>query len=158
MKHLIIFSIIIIGFVLLALSTCYNKIDRAHKYYQTNLLSSNIYTKDSNLGGKYGRGVYANKDFEENEIIELAPYIEDESENFKGIIRDYIFKKSNDKNISVVGFGFASLYNHSDEPNATWSVDEKHIIIKATKPIKKEEEIFISYGPGYWKTRNIEKK
>lgn len=125
------------------------------KMTNTNL---NLYLKTSQLGGKYGRGVFANKDFEIGDTIELAPYIEDDTENFKGVIRDYIFSKNGSKDRSVVAFGFGSMYNHSDSPNSRWEVNNEYVKIQCIKPIKKDEEIFITYGDQYWKTRTLEKK
>ena len=44
-----------------------------------------------------------------------------------------------------------------DDPNARWFIEDKYLFVKALKPIKKDEEIFVSYGPGYWDTRKINK-
>ncbi len=146
MKHLIIFSIIIIGVVFLTLISWYD--DR------NNIISndpSNIYLKKSKIGGKFGRGIFANKVFKKDEIIEKAPYIEDKTSNFTGLVRDYIFSK-NETN-SIVAFGFASLYNHSDTPNATWKITDDYVEITAGKQIDKDDEILISYGNNYWNTR-----
>jgi hypothetical protein len=151
MKHLIIFGIILIGMIILKTSNeC--KIEK-----MTNI-SQDLYLKTSKLGGKYGRGVFSNKNFEVGDVIEMAPYIEDLTSNYKGIIRDYIFKKSIDSDKSVVAFGYGSMYNHSDIPNASWKVVDEYVKITCVKPIKKDEEIFLSYGKQYWTSRNLEKK
>lgn len=155
MKHLIIFAIILLGIILLT----YCKKEEMSNIQLNNYANSNIYLKSSELGGKYGRGVFANKNYEIGDIIELAPYIEDSTNNFKGVIRDYMFSKNDDRIISVIAFGFASMYNHSDISNAEWKIDDNFVIIKCVKPIKKDEEIFINYGNQYWETRNnLEKK
>lgn len=147
MKHLIIFGIILIGFILLK----YSNIEPGRNSY----ISNNIYVKNSNLGGKYGRGIFANKNFKKGDIIELAPYIEDIDSNYKGVVRDYIFTKSN--NISVLGLGYGSLYNHSDTPNAQWIIDETHIRFTAIEDINRDQEILVSYGNNYWNSRNLSK-
>ncbi len=146
MKHLIIFSIIIIGVVFLTLISWY---DERNNVILNN--TKNIYLKKSKIGGKLGRGIFANKVFKKDEIIEKAPYIEDKTSSFTGLIRDYIFSK--DETNSVVAFGFASLYNHSDTPNAIWKITDEHIEITAGKQIEKDAEILISYGDNYWNTR-----
>jgi hypothetical protein len=56
--------------------------------------------------------------------LEIASYIQDNEDNYVGIIRDYVFNKSKKDNISVVGFGYVSMYNHLDDPNASWNVDD----------------------------------
>jgi hypothetical protein len=116
-----------------------------------NPTGTNVYVKESKYGGKSGRGVFANRDFESGEIIELTPYIEDDTLNFTGAIRDYSFHKEGVR--SVVALGYISLCNHMDDPNAMWKVNDTHLVTTAIKPIKKDEEIFITYGVLYWKVR-----
>ncbi len=117
---------------------------------------SDVYIKKSLVGGKYGRGVYAKKLFKKDDIIEKAPYIEDDINVFKGVIHDYIFTKKNTNN-AVVAFGYASIYNHSDNPNAIWTVTDDYVVIKAVKDIYPDDEIFVSYGSQYWNTRKLKK-
>ena len=103
------------------------------------------------------RGVFATKDYKKNDIIEICPTITEETSKFQGILKDYIFKY--DDKISLLAFGFCSMYNHSDNYNALWTVLSKdQMKFYATKDIKKGEEIFTSYGENYWKTRNELKK
>jgi hypothetical protein len=151
MKHSIIFIIILIGMLLLKTSNECN-IEK-----MTNI-NQDLYLKTSKLGGKYGRGVFSNKQFKVGETIELAPYIEDITSNYKGVIRDYIFKKSINSDKSVVAFGYGSMYNHSDIPNANWKVIDNYVKISCIKPINKDEEIFLNYGTQYWTSRNLDKK
>jgi uncharacterized protein len=146
MKHLILFSLIIIGVIFLTLISWY---DDRNKIIQNN--TNNIYLKKSKIGGKFGRGIFANKAFKKDEIIERAPYIEDKTSSFTGLVRDYIFSK-NETN-SIVAFGFASLYNHSDTPNAKWKITDEYVEITAIKQIDADSEILISYGDNYWNTR-----
>ena len=103
------------------------------------------------------RGVFALKDYKKNDIIEICPTISEETTKFDGILKDYIFKY--DDKFSLLAFGFCSMYNHSDEYNALWTILSKNQIkMYATKDIKKGEEILTSYGDGYWKTRSDIKK
>ena len=103
------------------------------------------------------RGVFANKDYKKDDVIEICPTISEETSKFQGILRDYIFKY--DDKYSLLAFGFCSMYNHSDNYNALWTILSKdQIKFYATKDIKKGEEIFTSYGEGYWKIRNDLKK
>ena len=154
MKHLIIFGIIIIGFLLLKLSNQFNF--KIENFSDFGCINPTLYIGKSNIGGKYGRGVFASRDLSIDEIIEKSPFIEDKLEKFIGISRDYVFN-TKDGNV-VLGFGYASLYNHSEEPNASWYFENDRIVFKTTKPIKKDSEVLVSYGGDYWKTRkNIEK-
>ena len=47
----------------------------------------------------------------------------------------------------VLALGYASLYNHSKEPNCKYKIDRKYkaITFKATKNILKGEEILFNY-------------
>lgn len=154
MKHLIIFGIIIIGFLLLKLS--YQTNCKVENFSEFGCINPTLYIGKSQIGGKYGRGVFASRDLTIDEIIEKAPYIEDKLEKFIGISRDYVFNTK--EGHVALGFGYASLYNHSEEPNASWYFDNDRIVFKTIKPIKKDSEVLVSYGTDYWKTRkHVEK-
>lgn len=145
MKHLIIFGIIILGVTLLKLS--YQLNCSVENFSEIGCLNSSIIIAKSDIGGKYGRCIFANKDFTIDEIIEKAPYIEDTLDKFIGVSRDYVFNTKDRK--AALAFGYVSLYNHSDDPNAMWYFEDEMIVIKTKKPIKKGQEIFISYGNDY---------
>ncbi len=102
------------------------------------------------------RGMFANKKYFKGDIIEVCPCIIDNNNNFSGKMRDYLF--SYDKDRSLVAFGYCSMYNHSDNNNALWKVlPNNKLQIYAVKDIDIGEEIFISYGNQYWKSRNATK-
>jgi SET domain-containing protein len=109
-----------------------------------------LYVDKSPIGG---RGVYASRNIKEGEILERSPYIEDDFVKFIGVSRDYVFYKTADRKTAILSFGYASMYNHSDSPSAAWKINEDSITITATQNIKKGDEIFVSYGPGYWISR-----
>ena len=71
---------------------------------------------------------------------------------------DYVFKISEKQYALALGNG--SLYNHRNQPNARWHYDEDkdRIVFRAARGIKPGEEIFISYGKDYFKTRDISMK
>jgi len=49
------------------------------------------------------------------------------------------------------------FYNHSDDPQLIWKVEDDQLICTAVKDISPGEEICVSYGDGYWLARNIKK-
>lgn len=51
------------------------------------------------------------------------------------------------KSIASAVYPFASLINHSCVPNAMCAFDGKTLILRATRPLANEEQIFVSYGP-----------
>ena len=122
-----------------------------------NTFSTSVYVKTSYIGGTYGRGVFSNKFYYPGEIIEVAPCISEippEEYETQSIMRDYVFTSREDNyKKSHYCYGFASIYNHSDNPNAEWSIRGSNNIIKAIKLIKPGDEITHSYGENYWKSR-----
>ena len=114
-----------------------------------------VIIKESKLGG---RGVFSQKNYKKNDIIEICPAILTNKNIINGRTRDYIFSHPKDDNKCLIGFGYGSIYNHKDLPNATWNViNEKQIKITALQDILPDEEITVSYGDNYWKTRNYSK-
>ncbi len=99
----------------------------------------------------HGRGVFATEDINSDEVIEVAPLVffdRDEVRNGSRI-RDYDIAHINGKN--AIMLGYASIYNHADDSNAFWTFnDSDEIVIKCKKFIRKNEEIFVNYGPAYW--------
>jgi SET domain-containing protein len=106
-----------------------------------------------------GLGVWALEPLVDNETIEECPVIEVPRDQVAGTdLMDYLFKV--DENSYVLALGNGSLYNHRNQPNARWHYDEdrKTLVFRATRAINAGEEIFISYGKDYWKTRDISMK
>lgn len=146
MKHLIIFLIIIIGILVIKCATIESFNNSTNEYVQP----TNVELKYSNQ--IKGRGAFAKENYIEGDIIEICPGIIQKTEDVDGKVRDYLFSYNKDN--SMIGFGFCSMYNHSDSPNATWEIlDKEKIKISVIKDIKAGEEIFVSYGDDYWETR-----
>jgi SET domain-containing protein len=113
----------------------------------------------------HNRGMFAIEEIEKDELIEICPmvilgfrmrYHNDPK------IRDYCFsqtcpcddcKKHGGHYLMVLGYG--QIYNHHDDNNARISFDLKNSLafIHANKNIKKDEEVFVSYGENYFKSR-----
>lgn len=100
-----------------------------------------------------GRGIFAKTSFQPGEIVEICPYVSDSCSKIQhGVLNDYLFTV---KEGCGVGLGYCSLYNHSDTHNAAWNADEvnKSIVVRATERIQPGDEITVSYGDNYWKSR-----
>ncbi len=99
-----------------------------------------------------GRGVIANCDFNENQMIEKCPIIiipEKDMELIKKTkLNNYYFEWGEFKNKGVLALGKGSLYNHSFNPNAIYETDYKNklLIFKAIRKIQKGTEITINYN------------
>jgi len=145
MKHLIIFLIIIVGILIIKCATIETFKNEKENYIQPKVELKYSFQIE-------GRGAFALKDYAKGDVIEICPGILQKTEEANGNIRDYLFRY--DEDFSMVGFGYCSMYNHSDKPNATWEIiDDEKIKIIVTKPISAGDEIFVSYGDEYWKTR-----
>lgn len=103
-----------------------------------------------------GRGVIAVEPIKKGELIEAAPLIilnEYDKKcilNKKSVLHYYYFEQLKLQRHCIM-LGYASLYNHSNTPNADWEYDlnsEVQIMkIIALKPIEKDEEITVLYDP-----------
>lgn len=105
----------------------------------------------------HGWGVFAYEEIKEGEVFEECPILtlpipKGES---SPLLIDYRFNwpQGTVWEEQVVSWGFGSLYNHSDDPNAYWISDIERRTFKfiAVKDINPGQEIFIWYGDSnYW--------
>ncbi len=108
----------------------------------------------------HGRGMFATRDIQKGEVIEEVPVVLFVRDDVKQgtIIRDYDIEYTDGVH-SAMMLGYGAVYNHSDDNSADWTFrDDKTLIVKANRSIKKGDEIFVSYGAGYWNHRNIKPK
>lgn len=101
---------------------------------------------------KAGRGIFATKTMKKGEMIETAPVFVLPKNDYSTIkrtsIRDYYFMWG--KTTAAICFGYGSMYNHSYQPNATYTkkIKDKTIEFKAIRDIKPGEEITVNYNYG----------
>jgi hypothetical protein len=105
----------------------------------------------------HGWGVFAKDTIKEGEIFEECPVLTlpMQKGEVSSLMIDYRFNwpASNEWEEQVIGLGFASLYNHSNNPNAYWISDTNKKTFKfiANRQIQPDEEIFVWYGDdSYW--------
>ncbi len=93
-----------------------------------------------------GRGVFATKSFEFNDVIEECPVILIPQLPNANPTRDYSFGWN--KKYVAISLGYGSLYNHSYEPNAYVMQDKKRkvMIVYALGDIAEGEQILINYN------------
>jgi hypothetical protein len=115
--------------------------------------NSSVRVSNSMITGA-GNGVYANKNFKKGDIVEVAPYLSvpDSSLN-NSILSDYVFNMSHDKYALVLGTG--SIYNHKDNPTVSTRYSGDCMVYEALTDIDKDDEMYISYGSGWWEKRNL---
>jgi uncharacterized protein len=102
-------------------------------------------------------GVFADKNIKKGEVIEECCVLEAETDG--SFLGDYQFQ-GKDKNNCFIVFGYGMLYNHSDRYNATYCLRDNSTILTfvANRFIRKDEEIYIYYGPTWFADRKITMK
>lgn len=113
-----------------------------------------LYIKESNI---HGYGVFVKEKILQNELIEVVPLLDLNipKGEVSGCLLDYRFNwpQGTDPDLQVVGWGYASLYNHSETPNAYWKSNLENFTFEfyALKDIDIDEEILVYYGDvNYW--------
>lgn len=108
--------------------------------------------KNPKIGLKRSRihrwGVFALESIKEREVLEEAPYIVLTREEIDMSPTCGTYSYWYEDTASLIGFGFAGLYNHSFEANVDYQVDKINGIIRhyAKRDIEKGEELFLNYG------------
>lgn len=107
-------------------------------------MSTNVRVKKN----KYGRGVYAARNFRKGEKIETSPVVvvKDADIRDRDRLSHYAFEWS--RGCSAIALGMGSLFNHSEDPNAYWEVSKKGHTLRffAQRAIRSGEEICTNYG------------
>lgn len=116
---------------------------------------SKIYISKSPI---HGYGVFSNETINQGEVIEECPIFDLQIQygHTSPVFIDYRFnwpQGTHDWKKQVVAWGYGSLYNHSNEPNAQWrsNLEKETFEFFAIKDIKPNEEILVYYGDiSYW--------
>ncbi len=104
---------------------------------------------------RHGFGVFAEKNIRKGEKIEQCYFILTKGQDKQ--LEDFYFHA--ERKYAVL-LGYGSIYNHAEAPNAdyTININKRIATIKACHDIKKGEEILISYGDNWFKSRKIKLK
>jgi len=100
-----------------------------------------------------GNGVYASRKYLKHEIIERAPTLKFHVDSLttiqdmlgsRFILTDYVFLRGKACHCAL---GWVAVYNHSEDPNAWWTIPEDHtcIEVRALRDIEAGEEITHAY-------------
>jgi uncharacterized protein len=101
-----------------------------------------------------GRGIVAQKQFAEGQVIEQVPVIIVPDPQWKVLeqtaLKDYYLYW--DEHNCAIPLGFCAFYNHSDHANAMFirHADESLLEIKALRDIEVHEEITVEYHCPPW--------
>merc|ERR1712118_338139 len=111
----------------------------------------------------HGCGVFAARDIQEREIIEIVPTLPVLGEEFEDtVLRDYLYEGAFKKAEDIDGFqlGFGIIYNDSYDANVShyWFADTPYLQAwVADRFIPQGEEICHDYSKGYFETRDCER-
>ena len=106
----------------------------------------------------HGLGIFATEKIIGGELIEECPILSLPMKfgETSSLFIDYRFNwpsGSSQWEEQVVALGFASLYNHSESPNAYWfsNYEKRTFSFVSSRDIEPGEEIFVWYGDvNYW--------
>lgn len=104
-----------------------------------------------------GRGVIAAADIAAGETIEVCPILELGQGDAEDVLADYVVALDTEPEGAVLLLGYGSLYNSSEDPNAEYVIeaDDAYAIV-ALRDIAAGEQVTISYGEEWWRTRDLE--
>lgn len=110
--------------------------------------NNTIYVAISSI---HGRGVFAQHAIKNGAIIEECPIIKMKLQEMtvrkQMLLNYYAFMIDEQNEYTGIALGYGSLYNHSDNCNATYyfDKDKELMIFEAIQPISKNYEITINY-------------
>ena len=105
-----------------------------------------------------GRGVFAGRLYRKGDVIETCPTLNRHDDDWGGnATTDYSFGGNNSNSLLALGYG--SLYNHSDDASAEYSIqdDDNVMVFKAKRTVKPNEEITVDYGSDWFTSRGYKK-
>ena len=121
-----------------------------------NLELSELYTHPALYIGRsniHRWGVFTSADIKKHDVLQESPYCTfpyNELKKKGDVLVRYTYDSYDNPytDDSVLGFGFAGLYNHHSSHNAAYELDTVNEVMRhyATQDILAGSEIFIDYG------------
>lgn len=100
----------------------------------------------------HGKGVFAARDIEAGEMIEICPVILFPKSQLEAVrqtfLDDYYFDWGDDEEWFALALGYGSIYNHAVHPNAEYAMDfeAQTIDFYCIAPIEAGHEITVNYN------------
>jgi hypothetical protein len=119
---------------------------------KSTLTFSQLQVKQSPI---HGYGVFALQAFLPNQTIEECHLLA--AHRLDPAFNDYCLEHNGQVYLPL---GFGALYNHAETPNADFEFDQENRVMQvfARSPIAFGEEIFLSYGEGWFSSRKMQAK
>lgn len=101
--------------------------------------------------GKYGKGLFATRDINKDELIEVSPVLISPKNEWKYLKKTILFNYCfywGEKKDTAIALGYGALFNHSYTPNVTYDNNDENLTIEfyAIDDIKQGEELTINYN------------
>ncbi len=113
-----------------------------------------------------GLGIFSTEDIKTDELIERCPLVplafrsryHTDPQIYRYLYTQPLCPCQECKRHGFVlhmALGYGMIYNHQDEPNAVWKFNWEHSYadVIANKDILAGEEIYVNYGPNYFKDK-----
>ena len=124
-----------------------------------NLEKEELYTHPAvyiNRSSVHRWGVFTTEDIKKNDVIQESPFCTFPGKDIKkkaDVLWRYVYATAGQDNVDeyVLGFGWASLYNHDPvHHNCAYELDVINQVMRhyATKDIEAGDELLIDYGCG----------
>ncbi len=113
------------------------------------MVINSLYVADS---PEKGRGVFTDRFIEAETLVEIASVIVIPANQRvlidDTILYDYYFNWSEENDTTAIALGYASIYNHSYDPNCKYLTyyEDKKIEIIALRDIEAGEELTFNYN------------
>jgi uncharacterized protein len=117
------------------------------------IVPPDVYVADAGSGK--GLGVFAARDFDNDEIVEIAPMLMFRTDGcfFPSNLADRFFtwqssELPSKENWGAITWGYGCLYNHDEPANMRHPIDcqQRTITYQTVRPVKKGEELTINYN------------
>lgn len=105
-----------------------------------------------------GHGVFARERISKDTFVEIAPVVPfDPKESHGGQLTNYAVSWGPRL---AVGLGWTMVYNHGDDNNCEFSMNQHDglLAIISIKDIEAEDQLTVNYGPDWFASRNMEKR
>lgn len=145
--------LVLLLFIVLQYREGCNVVERLALPQRDIFISSYLYIESSPKGGY---GVFTSKFIPKDTEIEVARLLPLKPYDREKMVELAQYDYNYNTNTTCIVFGFGSLYNHSEDTNIQYYIDDKDLMhYSTTRDVEPGEELFVHYGDDYFITNKI---